>query len=709
MKTKLFTFGIIAILTIILIPQTIFAQEEILVEWDDGAGGVLVNSLRNTILADTNATGEQNSTVYKLRRGGLYHITDPIVNEDFPLTIVGQTFEESGDDTDYGPAIIQRVLREDGSNPSARMFQSLDDLTLRNIYLMGQTDEGVHTQYGLMQLDGNDKTYTFDNVTFDRNKWFYAHVRGVNSDFFVTNCMFRNIHAPTQVWAGLAVQFNGAADSVIFENNTFVNLGGALYKAEAAPANYFRFVHNTVINQARNFTWAIKNRFYVANNIFVNMFWHGESNADFTNPTRVDPYSGIFSIGELPGQFGTNFGREIVLVNNSNWRDPAFDDWYANPVAPDGTTLADPIAPQPFVNDTTSGWFEHWDNMVMANNYLNENPNLTTPVPDSVKSKMKQHIVDLYNNITSIRYDWDDNRPATNILAPWPIPVDFTYSNATLLTGGTDGLPLGDLNWYPDKKQMFEDNKAQYIAAIEDMVDAPELEVSGTIQGEDLNFEEGASEYVVEGETWFEMQGTGSITWDLDIAEAGTYSLVVYSKAPNGTKGNHIKVNGVGLKNKTTNGEWIFDYVYPAEGWLGTPMTEDSLADNSQTPLQLAAGTQTISIEKSVGVGCEFRNVEVLNASGEVVANLTAPDAVAEGVLPMSDAAWAPDGFKAVQLDAGGAASGTFDAPYSGQYLAKIYFAADGMSDVSLSVNDVVVETVALSDTGDAILQFLRT
>jgi len=597
------------------------------------------------------------------------------------------------------------VAREGGEAPAGTMFLSLHDLTLKNIYIVGQTDEGVATGYGLMKLEGNGKTYTFDNVIFDRNMWFYLHVRGDNNNLYVTNCMFRNIHGSTQVWAGLAVEFLGPADSVIFENNTFMNIGGALYKAQAAPANYFRFNHNTVINQGRNFDWAIEKRAYVTNNIFVNMFWQGESYEQYSDPSRIDPYSGIFSVAELPGQFGTNFEREIVLANNSNWRDPAFENWYANPIAPDGTTLANPIRPQPFVNDTTQGWFDTWDNMVIMNNYLNENPNLSSPVPDSVISKMKQHIVDLYNNITSIRYDWDE-RPATFILPPWPIPVDFTYTNSTLLNGGTDGLALGDLNWYPDDKQVFEDNKAQYIAEIEGMVEAQELEISGTFQAENLTFEGAASEYTVPGETYFVMGDMGTITWNFDIPVAGTHSLVIYNRAPHGTKGNHIKVNGVGLRNRSTNGEWIFDYTYPEEGWLATPITEDSLVDNSETPLQLAAGTHTISIEKSWG-WMEFRNVEVKNAGGELVVNLTAPDAVAEGVTPMAtDANWVPEGFKAAQLDAGGAISCNFDAQYSGQYMARIYYAADGVGEVSLSVNDVQVATVALADTGDAFSDF---
>jgi len=34
-------------------------------------------------------------------------------------------------------------------------------------------------------------------------------------------------------------------------------------------------------------------------------------------------------------------------------------------------------------------------------------------------------------------------------------PENLRYSNSALLTAGTDGLPLGDLNWYPDKKALW--------------------------------------------------------------------------------------------------------------------------------------------------------------------------------------------------------------------------------------------------------------
>lgn len=711
MEKMRYFLGAFIIITMMILPANTFAQDELVVEWSDGAGGVTVNALRDAIHGDTTATGERIPHVYKLKRGGLYHITDAIENADYPLHIIGETFAEAGGTTDYGPAVIQRVNRVGGESPEGTMFRALDHISLKHVYIVGQTDDGVHTSYGLMKFEGDNQRVVMDHVVFDRNKWFYPHMKGTNQDLIMTNCVIRNVHTEDQIWGGLAVEWTGQADTIIIENNTFVNIGGALIKNQSAPSNYTRVNHNTVVNQARNFTWSIKNKFYATNNIFVNAFWHGETNADFTNPDRIDPYSGVFSISDLPGAFGTNFGREIVLANNSNYRDPSFTNWYANPQAPDGTSLTEPIAPQPFINDTTSGWFQYWSNMVQADNHLNTDPGFTTPVPDTVIAKMKQMIVDGYNNVSSSRYDWDDNRPASNIVPPWPLPIDLTYSNSTLMTAGTDGLPLGDLNWYPTHKATFEANKAEYVAAIESMATAPDLQIASTVQAEDMTLGTGATEYVVDGTLYYEMGDMGTISWDVTIADAGTYSLVVHNRAPYGTKGNHVKVNGVTLKNRSTNGEWMFDYTYPDDGsFLATVMSEDSLVGVEGTPLQLAAGTHTISIEKSWG-WMWFGNVDVYSGDaavgGTLLTTLAVPDAAAEGVTPAAiGASWVPEGFKAVTLAAGGSISGTFDAADAGQYLARVYFASAGASDIEMMVNDAVASTIAVSDTGDAFSTF---
>jgi len=42
----------------------------------------------------------------------------------------------------------------------------------------------------------------------------------------------------------------------------------------------------------------------------------------------------------------------------------------------------------------------------------------------------------------------------------WP-RFDGTYTNATMLTSSIEGLPLGDLNWYPEAKARWMAEKSQ--------------------------------------------------------------------------------------------------------------------------------------------------------------------------------------------------------------------------------------------------------
>jgi len=42
------------------------------------------------------------------------------------------------------------------------------------------------------------------------------------------------------------------------------------------------------------------------------------------------------------------------------------------------------------------------------------------------------------------------------VYADWPIPVNLAYTDANLMTGGTKGEPVGDLNWFPTTKASFD-------------------------------------------------------------------------------------------------------------------------------------------------------------------------------------------------------------------------------------------------------------
>lgn len=702
LRYAMFSVALCAGVLMGLAPQA-SAQSRLVVEWEQTPGSdvPIVNALRDAIANDANRPADR---VYVLKRGGFYWITDRIQNSDFPLRIEGETQAAPGQQ-DFGPAIIQRVARADGSAPDGTMFESLHDLSVKNVWLMGQTDQGALGNYEPIKLLGDGKRYTFDNVVFDRNDWHHLGPDGPNNDFFITNCKFRNIFGPTQIWEGLGVRFEVGADTVVIENNTYFNIGFTPFQSEANPVNYLRFNHNTLVNIGRSFqAGALWKESYVTNNLFVNFFWHGESEAQYSDPSRVDPYTGFFGIGSLPARFGTNFDRQVVLANNAYWRDPRFDA-FDNAQVP-------PIRPQPFISDTTQGWFDAWDNMVIQNN-VNVNPSLTTYITDAIINNMTTHIANLYANpqvIPAARYFWDLGRDETSFVnSNWPLPEDFTYSSTQLRTAGTDGLPLGDLNWYPTAKQNFEANKAAYVQAIEDLASAPQLQIVTTQEAEKITLGSGATAQTVPGFTYYQMDGGGFIQWSFNVPTAGTAELVVTTNLRgNSDRGQRIILNGKPtLRNNNNYGEyfWSGSLGDPTNAWFDSRITQAGTVAGTGAALDLPAGANTLRIEPSWGYQ-HFSSVKVIVGGNTI--DLTAPDADAQGVIPHAEnpvgtsVPWAPSGFKSVALAAGGSVSLNVTAPYNGRYMMRIFYAASGAASGQVSVNNtVVVPSVNFSDTSD--------
>ena len=700
--------------------STAYAQSEMVVEWADSNGDVIVNALRDVIANDTLRPDDR---VYVLKRGGFYWNEDRIQVEGFHLRIHGQTAEEADPaeafvcgtnfDEDCGPAIIQRKTRDDGS-VDGLMIQtsgSGSHMTFDNVWFMGQTSDGVRTSWQPIRMNANDSQYSFDNVVFDRNNWQHLGNAGANTDLTVTNSLFRNIFGPAQQWEGMGMQFDAGADSVIIENNSFMNLGFTVIKNEAAPINYFRANHNTFINVGRTFSsGSLWKEGYITNNVFVNYFWHGEQPSEYEDPNAIGDFRGFFDVWSMPSQFGTNLDRRIVVANNSFWRDEAF-----------AAGMPDDIRAQPVFSDSTMGWFAAFDGMVMQDNFTDVRAEVAT-YPDVVPD-MIQNITELRGGSSTAQlYNYDPGRDEgcfeCNI---WPTPEDFSYETAMLVDAGTDGLALGDLNWFPDDKADFEANKADYVAAVEALAGARiELTIVASEEA-DMGTLTSASVQGVEGFTYYRMESSGSIEWTFEIPTAGTYDLAIGTRMAFGTKGQHLTIDGQRFKNQAFpgNGEFVWDGNVLGPDWVEYRITPDSIwvSDNANfvgpEVLDLEAGTHTLRITPSWGFQ-DFSGFSFIDPTTEdTVVTVTAPDAVAEGVVPNCDESeFCPTGFESVALEAGGSVAMNFDFPADGQYVARIFYGSEAGSSADLSLDGVAaVEGISFAaGVGDVLTaQFAGT
>ncbi|MGD0037785.1 MAG: T9SS type A sorting domain-containing protein, partial [Bacteroidota bacterium] len=114
------------------------------------------------------------------------------------------------------------------------------------------------------------------------------------------------------------------------------------------------------------------------------------------------------------------------------------------------------------------------NNFKIGKNYGQLNPRFISP-PNNIDSLIswdkgwwsvpQPTTAPLWNVQRVITFD-----ASLNPVLHWPPQFNLAYTNDTLIHAGTDGLPLGDLNWFPAKKTIYLANRATYIAALQDSV-----------------------------------------------------------------------------------------------------------------------------------------------------------------------------------------------------------------------------------------------
>jgi len=439
-----------------------------------------------------------------------------------------------------------------------------------------------------------------------------------------------------------------------------------------------------------------------------------EGRADYTAAGR-DPrlyQAGMWNIGDLPTKYGIETSRRILLANTATWRDPFFTTKYA----------ADTIRAQYYVGEVTKLDFlnrlddnnEPFYKQVKVKDtlWLASKPNFPFEItPGNMRDSM-------WKNITMLRaaqtpatdYHFMPTEFPTDIR--WPLPENFSYTTpGTLLTAGTDGLPLGDLNWFPTQKATFEANKSTFITQMEDLA-GPRIVI---IPIADYEFEDGTlgGTATIEpflGFSYFRMDGGGWIQWDFDMPTAQTVDLNVWTHMrDNSMRGQRIIVNGTSIKDPKNWGEYIWDSGdgphkgMPTNEWTWTKIIKANLTAETAPALDLPAGANTIRIEASWGWQ-HFAGIDVLVAGTSTVAKeLRAPDATFEIVLLMAEGApWVPSKFKSVALGTDGNVTISINAPRTGNYVFGIYCQNPGSASQTLQLQIDAGGDIPISFPGKA-------
>lgn len=477
MKALVTAMFIIAIAVSFAVPQKSDAQT---------AADTLVLSANPTgetfeqqIMGDTTATGQRNdpNRVYVLQQttnvDTPYYYIDPILVRGYNLTIIGRRNPVTG-----MPPVIQPIVRQNNTYPSNLITSSTPcTIKLEHLYILGLAPDSDNATSNLINASGDSTTITLDHDVFDNCNGTIGNFSGNWSNFYMTNCEDRN--SSNQYWQsgnGMWALYGVPMDTVKILDNTFFCLGRAAY----GGPGYYKYLdlnHNTFFLSCSGLLVSTHlTNANIANNIFYGVEAHGADSTYIRSGGANDAKQGfgivmMDSLRTIATQYSvTEAQRNIVVDNNAYfWPDTLLNFYKAIDDTAKGWTVVPPI----WMNERTVSMFDDhtdWPGFQEAKND-SVNPgfssSLETPAVDALikfifgvgwntpygilgnagnyrwwQLQTNPYYADIFAQVPKTWNGWDSG---------YPVPENLTYSNTQMQTAGTDGKPLGDLNWYPSQ------------------------------------------------------------------------------------------------------------------------------------------------------------------------------------------------------------------------------------------------------------------
>lgn len=430
---------------VLIISPAIFAQAPDTLVVPTQIDGSPLGAINKFIIGDTTASGERNNPnrYYKLERDSIYFL-DGTLSANFDLNLIADK-----PDANHRPAILAQGVLADGS--SLVVFVACkSNATFKNIYFQTAQPTGTGESTITVQLLKDSARYVFDGCHFEWGLWLTMGSWAKHTKVYITNSYFRNVENATSVWNGRGISFQDRdADTVVIVNNTFFNLNSFIFQGQHDLINYARFEHNTIVNSVKwPIQWQWQTNANFSNNLFYNVHSYGESPSDRVGQDIDSLDFGIFNLFLLPKLFTDTLGHpeadRVVDLRNNNW-------FYSQEVQ-DYWSGIDSISGEPFMNSRTQNMFDddaNWPNLVEENT-MNLDPGFVNSGDGA--SQMVQWMEDIRAGLETSYWGWDPDNDRFGVT--WPLPEDLSYTNGTLLTGA-DGFPVGDLNWFPDKKAQW--------------------------------------------------------------------------------------------------------------------------------------------------------------------------------------------------------------------------------------------------------------
>jgi len=394
--------------------------------------------------------------VYIAESGKIY-FWDATLSVDFDLHIKGTSSDWIGNQ-DNPPVFVP--VPNDAGDVFAMVNATSGSIKFENILMNGiNATEGANPVGQFIEETGASEVIV-DNCGFSDFRSYVMVINSAPDLVSIKNCiMINGLRYSNSPWGGGIGRFNNPGDSVIIENNTVVNSGRLLGDGGNFYQTTFIENHNSFLNSLTNAQSIHWKQGLMANNIFYNWSVMGATPSDvaynysFTNWAYYD--------GLAVDSVSLYNGRNLL------YRDPKVYEHYEK------ETL-DTLEVRPYIvwNQHVDTTVQNVDNFTIGKSYWDIDPEFTSE-PNNFDKMMEwvsfRHTGEGswpdWRVQSAVTYD-DQGQPVVS----WPPNFDLSYSNQDIKVGATDGLPIGDLNWFPNEKENYLENRDSYIAALEDSI-----------------------------------------------------------------------------------------------------------------------------------------------------------------------------------------------------------------------------------------------
>jgi len=403
------------------------------------------NALANAI------TGATTGDILLLEAGKAYPNEGKLViDKELTIKAVG-TIDKATD-----KARIVQIPNQSGDR-SSQTVELQASVTFINIYFDGRrTIAGSDIQ--LLRSEQPGISIVIDSCIFDRSEQTAIRLNKSTDRFILTNSIFLNMaHGTVSEGRGVDLR-EGPHKYVMIQNNTFTNAEDRYIRhlkwgQNLCPAVDTLIVDHNTFNQGLgyrpNFQFSSVKHLQFTNNLIINpamlgtdslsnrvgeITWMAPEAVTYLGPNAIT----IFNISEA-----ATYNTEIIMKNNNVWIDPSVTDIL---------NTTDKVEPAPLFNnemkavlgaDTATATFS--------------DP-VTFTMPGDLHLEFVQQYRDMIDTVTVPGQEINPNA-ALNAQNKYFYlnfgvdTLDLSYNtDAASYTAADNGFPLGDLNWFPDKK-----------------------------------------------------------------------------------------------------------------------------------------------------------------------------------------------------------------------------------------------------------------